>query len=116
MLIAGLVRPVLAFVIDADDIVDAAPVARYADHGAIGRLRLGGCQQISQDRQARPALKDEFLTPVFREFADFERLSIQCAALCRETTQEFREFGAQLLLPRLGLFAALRAKCHFERR
>ena len=91
-------------------------MAGHADHGAIGRLRLGGRQQISQDRKARPALKDEFLTPVLREFADFERLCIQWAALCRKITHQLGELGAQLFLPRLRLLAVLRTKCHLERR
>ncbi len=74
VLIAVFSCAIEAVVVDAHDVIDAAAVAGHADHGAIGRLRLRRRQQISQDRQPGPALKDKFLSTVIRKFANFERL------------------------------------------
>src|SRR5436305_14951749 len=67
VLVSGLVGPVAAMLVDADDVVDTPAMTRDADHRG---QRTGGFrpEQIRKDRNTGPALECELLANIGRKF------------------------------------------------
>ena len=117
VLIAVVSGAVLALIVDADDVVDAAAVAGDADDGGVRRLAGFRRQEIAEHPGAGAALEDELLAAVAGEVADFEGLRLRAATrFSGKPPTSSVDLGAQPRLPLFGLPARLRLERHAQRR
>ena len=116
VLVARLVRALAAGLVDADDVVDAAAVSGYADHGRNGAARLLRNQDVRQHADTGPGVEDDLLAPVAGKRARVERDRAKRPALGRESADEVGQLRAQRLLPLLRLPAAAGLEAQAARR
>src|SRR5262249_10458531 len=95
VLVGNLAGTVLAVVIDADDVVDTAPVTGNAEDGCIRRLGGVRRQKVAQDADTGPALEHELLAAIGGEVADFDGLRLRRRSLIGETADQLDELWAE---------------------
>src|SRR5438270_2799250 len=102
VLIARFVCAIVAFFIDADDVVHAGTMARNRDHAGEGRLFPVRSEKVTNNRYIQAAIEDESLPTVIRIFTRFEGLGAQRRAF-RETAEQLEKFSSELLLPEFSV-------------
>src|SRR5437867_1132286 len=64
ILIAPVPLALVALCVDSDDVVDAAPMPRQADHHRAGNAEIIRKEKMAEHLQPRPAPEQDLLPPV----------------------------------------------------